>query len=163
MTAARLTAPVDVLKFMFGGNATFTLVSTGTGARYTYRVRNAPDYTSDTPFKEGKVMMFVQLLTGADNEASYTYLGMFKMGKGYEYGVKSPVGANAPAAKAFAWFWRLMMNKEVLEAGALPETVEFWHEGRCAKCGRKLTVPSSIESGFGPECMKQKKFTAEAA
>jgi hypothetical protein len=27
-----------------------------------------------------------------------------------------------------------------------------WHEGRCGRCGRKLTVPESIESGFGPEC-----------
>jgi hypothetical protein len=29
-----------------------------------------------------------------------------------------------------------------------------WHEGSCARCGKKLTVPESIESGFGPECVK---------
>jgi hypothetical protein len=30
--------------------------------------------------------------------------------------------------------------------------VEFWHEGKCCRCGRKLTVPASIASGIGPEC-----------
>jgi predicted metal-dependent hydrolase len=28
------------------------------------------------------------------------------------------------------------------------------HEGKCGRCGRLLTVPSSIESGIGPECSK---------
>ena len=32
------------------------------------------------------------------------------------------------------------------------ETVQVWHEGRCGKCGRKLTVPESLTSGLGPEC-----------
>jgi len=26
------------------------------------------------------------------------------------------------------------------------------HEGKCGRCGRKLTVPLSIETGIGPEC-----------
>jgi len=24
---------------------------------------------------------------------------------------------------------------------------------RCGRCGRVLTVPESVESGFGPECI----------
>ena len=35
---------------------------------------------------------------------------------------------------------------------ALPKTVEVWHEGICGRCGRKLTVPESVERGLGPEC-----------
>jgi hypothetical protein len=27
-------------------------------------------------------------------------------------------------------------------------------EGKCGKCGRALTVPSSILTGIGPECSK---------
>jgi hypothetical protein len=30
--------------------------------------------------------------------------------------------------------------------------LEVWHEGRCGACGRRLTVPESIERGLGPEC-----------
>jgi hypothetical protein len=26
------------------------------------------------------------------------------------------------------------------------------HAGKCGRCGRKLTVPQSIETGIGPEC-----------
>jgi hypothetical protein len=48
---------------------------------------------------------------------------------------------------AFAWFWDRLRN------GNLPEQVEVHHEGRCGRCGRALTVPESIESGFGPECI----------
>ncbi|MGQ4872128.1 MAG: DUF6011 domain-containing protein, partial [Candidatus Thorarchaeota archaeon] len=33
---------------------------------------------------------------------------------------------------------------------ALPEKVRIWHEGKCGRCGRRLTVPESIESGYGP-------------
>lgn len=40
-----------------------------------------------------------------------------------------------------------------LQSGnGLPETVEVWHEGRCARCARRLTVPESIILGLGPEC-----------
>jgi hypothetical protein len=31
--------------------------------------------------------------------------------------------------------------------------LEIWHEGRCGRCGRKLTVPESIHNGYGPECI----------
>ena len=49
-------------------------------------------------------------------------------------------------ARGFAWFWR------TLNGGTFPATFEFWHEGRCAACARRLTVPNSIATGFGPEC-----------
>lgn len=34
----------------------------------------------------------------------------------------------------------------------LPEGVEFYHIGRCCKCGRKLTDLNSINSGIGKKC-----------
>ena len=37
----------------------------------------------------------------------------------------------------------------------LQDFVEIWHEGKCGKCGRPLTVPSSIENGLGPSCLKK--------
>lgn len=30
--------------------------------------------------------------------------------------------------------------------------LQIFHEGRCGRCGRVLTVPESVETGFGPEC-----------
>ena len=58
-------------------------------------------------------------------------------------------------ARGFAWFWR------TLNGGTFPATFEFWHEGRCAACARRLTVPESIERGLGPECAL--RFEAIAA
>jgi hypothetical protein len=59
-----------------------------------------------------------------------------------------------------AWNWwsvLLMADEdfpdEKLAIKVRMNAVEFWHEGKCGRCNRKLTVPSSIESGFGPECI----------
>ncbi len=133
--ARQLTVAEDIARFIQAGNATFTIVSKVTGVRFTYRVKQ-----SDSP-----TLFFVQLLNGPDNEGSYAYLGT--IGSGFwKHGKKSAISADAPSAKAFAWLW------SNLKQGRLPDTVEFWHSGRCCRCNRKLTVPSSIESGVGPEC-----------
>ena len=57
------------LSFILAGNATFTLRSLRTGARYTYKVREAED-------KPG--VFFVKYLIGQDNENDYRYLGNSK-------------------------------------------------------------------------------------
>lgn len=61
----------------------------------------------------------------------------------------SPLKEDDVKARGFAWFWRTLTNGRDFPAG-----FEFWHEGRCARCSRRLTVPESISSGFGPECIK---------
>lgn len=87
---------------------------------------------------DGK-LFFVKVLTGANNEEDYTYLGtIWSDSRVYRRGNRSPISEEAPSAKAFAWFWRRLL------AGELPDT--------CGRCGRKLTVPSSVETGLGPEC-----------
>lgn len=124
----------DPARFALAGNATFTIVSKKTGTRFTYRVRQA----------ETGGAHFVSVLTGADNESDYAFLGTI-FPRGFFHGKKSRIGADAPSAKAFAWFWRHVVQGKV-------DGCEVWHEGKCGRCGRKLTVPESIETGLGPEC-----------
>jgi hypothetical protein len=81
-----------------------------------------------------------------DNETSYTFLGSIFEGKTYRPGRKSPVSPTAPSAQAFAWAWSFMAR------GEMPPSCEVWHEGRCGRCGRSLTVPESVASGIGPVC-----------
>ncbi len=57
---------------------------------------------------------------------------------------------SAPSTRAFRWF-----VENLLARGAVSEKVEFWHEGKCARCGRKLTTPESIQRGLGPECAEK--------
>ena len=52
--------------------------------------------------------------------------------------------------KMFVWTW----NK--VHKGLLPAEIEVWHEGACCYCGRKLTVPASIELGIGPDCAEER-------
>jgi hypothetical protein len=114
-------------------------LSSAARTRFTYRVRA----------KEGEEgLFFVSVLNGPDNWANYAYLGIIRDGE-YRQTAKSKVSKDAPSARAFNWFYQL-----VIAQGAPLGQLEFWHSGKCCRCGRKLTVPSSIESGWGPECAK---------
>ena len=136
----RLLDPVDAERYTLGGKAIITLASLKTGTRFTYRVTAAPDGACH----------FVALLNGPDNTADYKYLGRIARSI-FWAGRKSPragdITADAPSSKAFAWAWRSIVS------GSIPSQLEIWHEGRCGRCNRKLTVPGSIKQGFGPECI----------
>ena len=135
--ASQFQSASVAVQFILAGRARFTLVSQKSGARYTYRVTQRDETTPH----------FVQVLTGSDNESSYSVLGTLFEKTTYRHNSrKSPVSPEAPSAKAFAWAW------SYLARGEMPPSCEVWHEGRCGKCGRSLTVPESIESGLGPVC-----------
>ena len=139
-TQRALLTNVDATRtFVLGGNARVTLVSERTGARFTYRVRAS---------KDGRVN-FVALLSGSDNDSDYEFLGTIFADGAYRPGRKSRVSPDAPSAKAFDWVWRR------LAADIMPTEVQVWHEGRCGRCGRALTVPESIATGFGPVCAEK--------
>lgn len=135
----QMTDVTQIKTFVRGGNARFTLVSKVTGDRVTYKVRASDD---------GQVR-FVKVLTGPDNTNAYTFLGTIFADGTYRRGLSSPIGQDAKSARAFAWFFdHAAGGQDAMDASKL----EFWHEGRCGRCGRVLTVPESIATGFGPEC-----------
>lgn len=136
MHSHRITDVADIKRFVLGGNARFTLVSKKTGTRFTYRARKP----------EPGDLTFVSLMNGPDNESSYEFLGTIFPDGSYRHGKRSRIAESAASATAFAWF------HAIVAAGRIPDTLEFWHEGRCGRCGRTLTVPESIATGFGPEC-----------
>lgn len=124
----------DALKFIFAGKSIVTFLNTKTANRFTFKVKAAKDSN----------LFFVSVLTNPD---TYTYIGTCIEGK-FRHGKKSNISFDAQSVKVFDF----ILNK--LVAGNLPEFVEIWHEGHCGKCGKRLTVPSSIENGLGPECIK---------
>lgn len=130
----------NISRFALAGNATFTLRSVKTGTRFTYKVSKCDD-------PEATDLYFVSVLRGQDNESDFTYLGTIRLGV-YSHGKKSKIGEDAPSARGFAYAWPHLVKDRVDAKGSF----EVFHEGRCGRCGRKLTVPESIESGFGPEC-----------
>ena len=128
--------PKTTIAFMLAGNAHVTFQSERTGKRFTYRI-----VTRDTPGRKG--IHFVSMLTGLDN---YTYLGCVFDDLKYHHGRKSPIDVSSKGAGAFRWVWRNLVE------GRMHPELAVWHEGRCGKCGRRLTDPASIASGLGPIC-----------
>jgi len=49
--------------------------------------------------------------------------------------------------QAFEWTVKKLYN------GTL-SGVKIFHEGKCCRCGRRLTTPTSVQNGIGPECIK---------
>ncbi len=139
-TRNRILTAENARAFLFAGNATFTIKSTRTGKHLTYKVR-----TSRSDLKQ-QGPHFVSLLTGPDNYSNYTYIGTVFSRENFRITRKSTCSSSAPGFKAFQW---LLVH---LLANELPDVVEFWHEGKCCKCARKLTDPKSIELGIGPVC-----------
>lgn len=124
------------LRYMLAGNARITVVSKSIGQRFTYRIRR-PD---------NKSPHFVQLLNGPDNCNDYLFFGTIFDGKDFRWSQKAKVGKTAPSVLAFMWFWQALM------AGRAHVQADIYHEGRCGRCGRALTVPESVTTGLGPEC-----------
>lgn len=139
----QLTNFGDIERFALAGNATITIRSKESGNRFTYRIR-APRQSNGAP------IWFVGLLNGTDNENNYVYMGQIYANHHYVHGRKSRISSSAPGSKAFQWFWYILQVNHTEKL----QQIEVWHEGRCGRCGRKLTVPESIKDGFGPECIQ---------
>jgi hypothetical protein len=132
----------EAKKYFIGGNSTTTLKSLKTGNHFTYTIKASAD----------KNVLFVCALTGQDNTYDYSYIGCLFQQIDGSYGYlthtkNSKVSKDAPSFKAFKWAWQNIRN------GTDMPDLEIWHEGRCGRCGRKLTEPDSIASGFGPICI----------
>lgn len=135
------------LRFMLAGKAIVTLRSKATRTRFTFKL-SRPKADDESGYSAANEIVFVSLLSGADNENDYQYIGHIKRGM-YWHGKKSRVTADAKSNVAFDWAYRQLVN------GVLPNSLEIWHEGRCGRCARLLTVPESVASGFGPECIQR--------
>jgi Family of unknown function (DUF6011) len=135
----RIDSVDAIYTFILAGAAIFTIRNSNTGGRFTYKVRAKE-------IREGKTLWFVSVLTGADNDSDYSFLGTIFDDGIYRHGKKSRISREATSSKAFNWLMGRLDNHTDLGP------VEFWHEGRCGRCGRTLTTPESIEIGLGPVC-----------
>jgi hypothetical protein len=108
------------------------------GSYRTLRVRKQDD-TDD--FMPGKVLL--SYLSGANNDSDYTSF------------------AHVAGSEVKIWK-RHRHNHELIEAVKVlldsPDRArESYAErsGCCSRCGRTLTVPTSLHAGLGPECAKK--------
>ena len=125
----RIESNQKILSFILAGKSIFTIRNEATGNRFTYKV------------KQVKTVFFVSLMFGTE----FKFIGTIFDSDKFVLSKKSKISTGH---KAFNWLFTRLITDSSLE------TVTFWHEGKCGRCGRKLTVPESIQTGFGKECIK---------
>ena len=132
----------DIRNFALAGKAIITLQSGNTNKYFTYKIDKA---------KETADLFYIRLLHGPDNEQDYQYVGCYYSNTQYFLPCKTWKD------KYFAtWPTSLRAIKFLLEhIDNIPNNLYVYHEGKCGRCGRKLTTPDSIKRGLGPECYKE--------
>lgn len=147
MAQGTIQDPKFAMAYMFAGRATVTFQSAKTGARFTYKIK-----PSDVDaFKAGKeVRFFVKFLSGPDNTRDYTYIGQVFHN---EFTLTAKSRANGFSETTPAYIAFKAAYDSLKTATVMPKMLEVFHSGKCGRCNRKLTVPASVQSGFGPECI----------
>lgn len=143
------TTAAEIEQFALAGKATLTFKSERTEAHYTFRITKSPG----PPF-----VYFVSVLTGPNNDADYSYLGVIggsARKNEFRLTAKSKFTDDALCVKAFRWVW------DAVRAGNLPKRCAINHNGACGRCGRTLTTPDSVASGIGPECARHMGLAPE--
>lgn len=129
--------------YILSGHATFT-VANPNGRHFTYRVREF----------HGSHLVWVLAGPRNDCDRDYAYVGKVAEGAGVfptiTLTTRSRYTEDALCLKVARWALRVIWSGE-----ALPPGYSIEHDGRCRRCGRKLTTPESIARGLGPECAEQ--------
>lgn len=136
------------------GKARFTLVDTKKGRRWSFQVTKLKP-RREWFYAQPNPPYAVGVLTGSDNTRHYTYLGMLQQPQSSEavkLTGKSKMPADAVPVRAANWALKLMMNE--LDGVITKSGFEVKWANTCARCGKVLTVPSSIDNRLGPECAK---------
>lgn len=133
------TISSNIIQFIFGGNATFT-IDCGVN-HFAYKIRR-----KDTD--DGSKIYWCLLIERNKN----IYCGYFKIVDNrlvYRHSTKNGVNYGDERIQT--------LLKTIHKRNDLPDGITVNHVGRCACCGRVLTDTKSNARGFGPECWKKIK------
>jgi hypothetical protein len=152
--------PTVTKEFITAGKAIFTIENPD-NFRADWKKKNneepKPHYTFRVKFKAASAEFdeayFVQLLTGPDNTANYSYIGLLNPATGeVRLTGNSKRGENSVEVQLLRRTLKRVWDgtaDEIEKHG-----FKLHHEGRCGRCHRLLTTPESVERGIGPECVK---------
>lgn len=155
-------SPLEARRFILSGNAYLTVVNLlptekdQPALRRTFRVRWA----------EKSSRYFVDCLYGPDNHADYTNTGTYTPNVNacgeptgsYQMGLRP----DAPGEATWRELDAYLKIGSRYDVPLLPRGWAVYHEGRCGRCGVRLTVPESIAAGIGPECAKRIKMKSDS-
>lgn len=150
MKANEVKIEQNVMDFLLANKADLTFQSKVTGKYFSYKIRAARD---------NKNVHFVSAFTGTDNETCFKYMACIFINPDNSATLRwtkaSKVSSDALIGKTFKWVW-----EQTGKCGDnILKYVNFFRSNKCQNCGKKLTTPESILTGFGPECSKRLGIT----
>jgi len=141
-----LSQDQKIIDYIFGGNALITVRNEDSKNRFTFKIKKCKNP------KAIKIDLYwVLVLTMPDNndEKSYKFIGALSREEGFRHSDKSYIKDNAKSVNVAYYYFNRLLGYSKFK---LHDNIRTYHMGYCGRCGRLLTVPESIDSGFGPEC-----------
>ena len=142
--------PITNQVFFEMGRAKF-VVHNDKGDKYTYKINKKEGKWTNprTGITADTVTYFVSCLDGGnDSWMNYQYVGMYRPETG-ELKLTGKSTTDQKIIKIFQWAVDTVRNDKTI-----PEGYGVLHVGRCCKCAKQLTDPTSISIGIGPDCLK---------
>ena len=138
----------DALAFILGGRARFTLKSLQTNVDFSFQIVNQKVLKNNKRVQNPD-LKFVSLFIGSNQSVkgrAYAYFGYIvrrNWGWQYVFSPKAKMPENNLGVRAFKFVFNNLLT------GRKMPTLEVWHEGICACCGKTLKLSESIEMGWG--------------
>lgn len=128
----------DRANFMLAGKAALILRSRKTNTELRYFIV-APKKNRNAP----KRFVYAKI------DEKWYYIGtIYTNGKTkpFYHGRRSKISYGHLVVKGFSWLWYKVVRNEK------QDKIDVLHIGRCGRCKRKLTDPTSLRRGLGPKC-----------
>ena len=152
----------EIKAFSTQKQCVFTLVSTNTGDYYTYAISKGKMLEENARFiktaqSDVGNSISIEDDVGSVRKKSGKYIGMMFLQKieRNKPNIVRTKGSTANTNKSWTvleWFLSALYSDE-----GLGDKATFLHAGACARCGRELTTPQSLERGFGSTCWDKVK------
>jgi hypothetical protein len=126
-------------------SGTITITRRKDGEYRTFKIWAKPAKKEDT-----EVVRFLGVLNGPDNQRDYRPFALVK-GRGIYVFKKLRTTGEARVLKS----WADMVRDFMLNGGAKYKGFDFELSKACARCGKALTTPESLELGLGPICAQR--------
>ena len=136
--------PLSLPRLFFAGRAVLTFFNPATEKHITVHVKQARDK------KDRKVRLpifFVNISLLGDKEQGMVFAGTIFQDT-MTYKPAKNLIPNSQLAQVFNFVLNAVAHPHLLRT----KGISLLHEGRCARCGLRLTTPQSIERGLGDDC-----------
>ena len=124
--------PADILNFIGGGKAEFSLYSKKTGVQLSFRTKVVKKHNNN-----------IYIYTDTHCVGGIGKINNIKP----LYCVKTSI-LYSIEYKAIKWFIEAIINQNKNRL----DQVHVLHHNRCSRCGRKLVTEGSVKTGIGPIC-----------